>query len=138
MELGTCIVEVATTILPVVAPGFSKSNTTVPLMPLALPLIASSTPSSLNTTLLTPLGSLKSNVCGEAIAADVTQPSTTRVCSFLFIICMRMNTFGLEHQGNSSQDSCSQHGDSQHFHSRHEAIFVNYAFNAGHWINGFL
>jgi hypothetical protein len=47
---------VATMILPFVAPGFPGSNVTVPEMPLALPLMASSGASSLNPALLMPLG----------------------------------------------------------------------------------
>jgi hypothetical protein len=39
---------------------------TVPVMPLALPLMDSSGASSLKTALLTPLGSLKSKDCGAA------------------------------------------------------------------------
>ena len=53
-------------IFPVVAAGFSGSNETAPLMPLALPLMDSSGASSLNTALLTPFGSLKSKDCGAA------------------------------------------------------------------------
>src|ERR1043165_4950801 len=62
----TCIVLAATMILPLVAPGFSGSNVTVPEIPLAVPLIDSSGASVLNTTLLTPFGSLKSNGIGAA------------------------------------------------------------------------
>ena len=64
--LGTVNDSLATTILPVVAAGFSGSNVTVPVMPLALPLMDSSGASSLKTALLTPFGSLKSKVCGAA------------------------------------------------------------------------
>ena len=42
------------------------------LMPLALPLMASSGASSLKTTLFTPFGSLKSKVCGAAQAVALS------------------------------------------------------------------
>jgi hypothetical protein len=63
---GTVNDSPATTILPVVAAGFSGSNETVPLMPLALPSMVSSGAVSLKTALFTPFGSLKSKVSGAA------------------------------------------------------------------------
>ena len=66
--IGFCTVKdsAATTIFPLVAAGFSGSNETVPLMPLALPLMDSSGASRLKTAVLMPFGSLKSKVCGAA------------------------------------------------------------------------
>ena len=54
--------------VPVVASGLEGSTVRVPLMPLALPLMVSNGASSRKVALLTPLGSLKSKVCGAATA----------------------------------------------------------------------
>src|SRR6266487_1990300 len=85
MGFGTRNDEAATTIFPFVAAGFAGSNVTVPDIPLALPLMASSGASSLNTALFTPLGSLKSNVCGAANAAQVAAMTMNRVAMGFFI-----------------------------------------------------
>src|ERR1700744_3138905 len=85
MVFGRVNVLAATMILPLVAPGFSGSNVTMPLTPLAVPLMASSGASTLNAALLTPLGSLKSKLCGAARSA-VAKPNAARSVSWVFIL----------------------------------------------------
>src|ERR1035437_8261727 len=89
MELPTCNEAVATTILPLVAAGFAGSKVTVPEMPVALPLSASSGASSLNVALFTPLGSLKSNVSGAARAALLKQASASRRWILVFMCLLQ-------------------------------------------------
>src|ERR1043165_3153442 len=95
MGFGTRNDEAVTTIFPFVAAGFAGSNVTVPEIPLALPLMASSGASSLNTALFTLLGSLKSNVCGAANTAQVAAPTINRM-AMDFFIHLRFKRDGLE------------------------------------------
>src|SRR5688572_13330508 len=83
--LPTCKELAATTIVPFVADGFSGSNVTVPEMPLAVPLIDSSGASVLNTTLLTPFGSLKSNSIGAARKLEAHKKRNALVINCLLI-----------------------------------------------------
>src|ERR1035437_726555 len=85
MGLPTCRDELATMILPLAAEGSAGSNVTVPEMPVALPLRASNSASSLKTALFTPLGSLKSKVCDAANAVPARLPSAIRRTSLVFM-----------------------------------------------------
>src|SRR5688572_28642012 len=82
--LGTCNEEVATTILPLTAAGFSGSKVTAPDTPLAVPLIDSSGASVLKMTVLTPFGSLKLKLIGAATSDPAAQPRMERKV----IICL--------------------------------------------------
>ncbi len=74
---GTCSEAASTTILPVKVAGLAGSKVTVPLMRLAVPLMASSGASSLKVALLTPFGSLKSKLWGAASALAARQAAAS-------------------------------------------------------------
>src|SRR5262245_27436676 len=102
--------------------------------------MASSGASSLNTALLTLLGSLKSNVCGAASATAVRLVIANRVARWVFIRlgCLMFSfRFGSEQKGNARQHSRAEQGDSQKIHAGHETLFIGHAFDAGHFVHDF-
>src|SRR6185436_1381199 len=138
IEFGTVSDSAATTILPLVAPGLAGSNVTVPLTPLALPLMASRGASSLNWALFTPLGSLKSKVSGPATATEARPAITNRetICFFMQSVwfsgcCLVWFT---KEERRTRKASRGQQAGAQKIHARQEGAHVGDAFDAGDFV----
>src|SRR5215212_9180364 len=102
VALPTCSDFEATTILPLVEPGCSGSNVTVPLIPLAVPLMDSKGASVLKTTLFTPFGSLKSNWIGAANTGRAVARVDRLTANFdIGSICFWFDKKGCDHKNHS-------------------------------------
>src|SRR5688572_4757691 len=125
---GTCRELTASLILPLIAAGSAGSKVTLPETPVPTPLIDSSGASVLNTTLLTPLGSLKLNSIGAAFAPTARLMTVSRGSIFIVLRFVASEKRAAEQHGSSEKR------EAQKIHARHEFFYDHWTLQFSHGI----